>query len=71
MYQRKVKCMACTIKSFFMKLQKGLSTIKYPKRWDIPFIKLKYSIIRMYTIFKRKKDVHIISKDTLNVIYSK
>ena len=38
-----------------MKSQKGLSTVKYPRRWDIPIIELKYSIIKMCTISKRKK----------------
>ena len=51
-----------------MKSQKGLSIVKYSRQWDIPIIKLRYSIIRMCTISKRKKDVHIISKDTLNVV---
>ena len=54
-----------------MKSQKGLSTVKCSRRWDTPIIKLKYSIIRMCTISKGKKDVHIINKYTLNVIYSK
>ena len=36
-----------------MKSQKGLSTVKYSRRWDIPIIKLKYSIIRLCTIFKK------------------
>ena len=36
-----------------MKSQKGLSTVKYSRRWDIPIIKSKYSIIRLCTIFKK------------------
>ena len=38
-----------------MKSQKGLSTVMYSRRWDIPIIKLKYSIIRICTISDRKK----------------
>ena len=36
-----------------MKSQKGLSTVKYSRQWDIPIIKLKYTIIRLCTIFKK------------------
>ena len=45
-----------------MKSQKDLSSVKYSRRWDIPILKLKYSIIKMCTI-KEKKDVHNINNN--------